>query len=111
MAKGFQPRRPAKDAFTGEQMQWIDTWERFFDVKNGLRVADDGEFPHTITIRGAKRLEPGQVAGWPWLLSHFERVNASLRKSREPLVEFDAFPRTQSDCERVAAWRRPNPIG
>jgi hypothetical protein len=111
MAKGFQPRRPAKDAFTAEQMQWIDDWEEFFDVKNGLRAAANGEFPHLITIRGAKRLEPGEVADWQWLLGHFERINASLRKSREPLVEFDAFPRTQADCERIATWRVANPRG
>src|SRR5271163_4102372 len=111
MPKGFGGRSGGRDAFTDDQMRWTALWESFFDVKNGLRPVSSGEFPHTVKIRGAKRLDPGEVASWQWMLGHFQRINASLRKSREPEVEFATFPRTQSDCERVIAWRARKPIG
>jgi hypothetical protein len=110
MPKGFASRSGGK-GFSDDEMRWIALFEAFFDKKNGLRPLDIGEFPHAIIIRCAKRLNPGEVAGWEWILGHFQRINASLSKSREPLVEFDAFPRTQSDCERIDRWRTANPRG
>jgi hypothetical protein len=102
-------RKTPDDVFTDEQLRIIETWERRFDEKNGVIGHGSQIIPHTIVIRTAKRLDPGEIAGWEWLLGHFVRINKSLRKSREPLVEFDMFPKTEGDVERIVAYRAAHP--
>lgn len=90
--------------FTDDQLAQIELHELFHE---GVRDDPMGD----LIFVYAKRLKPGEVYGWPWLLEITQNIESFNRKHSVYQPAWDEFPHSSADIAKVIAWRAGKPRG